>query len=152
MKKEILVSGFWLLLSLYLAVESYRLGLSARNRPGPGFFPCGAAVGIAIIAFFRLLKHARQTTALDAPESAAGSEARLVIYVIAGMLAYALLFDALGFFFCTFFLVAFYLKGVAARSWLVSLSFAIAVALVSHLFFDVLLNTQLPRGMIDWLI
>ena len=152
MKKENLASGFWLLLALYLAVESYRLGLSAGNRPGPGFFPFGAAVAIAIIAFFRFLKHVRQNAALDSSESAARSEARLVVYVIAGMFAYALLFDVLGFFLCTFFLVGFYLKGVAVRSWLVSLSFAIAVALVSHLFFEVLLNAPLPRGMMDWLI
>ncbi len=79
-------------------------------------------------------------------------DARLVIYVIAGMLAYVFLLDVLGFLFCTFLLVAFYLKVVAERSWLTSVSFAAAVALVSHLFFDVLLNAQLPRGALGWLM
>ena len=104
-----------------------------------------------MIALFRVLKHAQPTAPPDAPESSDAGEARLVIFVIAGMLVYALLLDLLGFFFCTLFLVAFYLKGVAARSWLVSLSFALAVALASHLFFDLLLNAQLPRGMFNWL-
>jgi len=31
-------------------------------------------------------------------------------------------------------------------------SFAATVALVSHLFFEVLLNAQLPRGLLDWLM
>jgi hypothetical protein len=35
---------------------------------------------------------------------------------------------------------------------LTSLGFAAAVALAAHLFFDLLLNAQLPRGLLDWLI
>ena len=152
MRKEIIISGFWLMLSLYLSIESYRLGLSTGNRPGPGFFPFGAAVAIGAIGGFRLLKNARPTSAVSPSESAMAGDARLVIYVIAGMLAYVFLLDVVGFFLCTFLLVAFYLKVVAARSWLTSVSFAAAVALVSHLFFDVLLNAQLPRGLLDWLM
>jgi hypothetical protein len=33
----------------------------------------------------------------------------------------------------------------------VTLSFAAAVALASHFFFDVLLKAELPRGLLDWL-
>ena len=68
------------------------------------------------------------------------------------MIAYAFLLDFLGFLLCTFLLVAFYLKVIAARRWLVTLSFATAVALTSHLFFDVLLKAELPRGLLSWLI
>jgi hypothetical protein len=152
MRKEIINSGFWLLVSLYLCFESYRLGLSMGNRPGPGFFPFGAAVAIGVIAGFRLLKNSRRAPAADDSESITTSEARLVFYVIAGMISYVFLLGVLGFVICTFLLVAFYLKVVAAGSWRVSASFAAAVALVSHLFFDLLLNAQLPRGLLDWLI
>jgi hypothetical protein len=79
-------------------------------------------------------------------------EVRPVFYVIAGMIAYAFLLNFLGFLFCTFLLVAFYLKVIAARGWLVTLSFAAAVALTSHVFFDVLLKAELPRGLLGWLI
>ncbi|HEV8719536.1 MAG TPA: tripartite tricarboxylate transporter TctB family protein [Candidatus Binatia bacterium] len=152
MRKEIIISGIWLMVSLYLSIESYRLGLSTGNRPGPGFFPFGAAVAIGAIAGFGLLKNARPTSAVSPSESAMTGDARLVIYVIAGMLAYVFLLDVLGFLFCTFLLVAFYLKVVAARSWLTSVSFAATMALVSHLFFDVLLNAQLPRAVLGWLM
>jgi len=79
-------------------------------------------------------------------------EVKLVLYVIAGMTAYAFLLDLLGFLFCTFLLVAFYLKVIAARRWPVTLSFAAAVALASHFFFDVLLKAEMPRGLLSWLI
>jgi hypothetical protein len=139
-----------LVLSLYLAIESHRLGLSTGNRPGPGFFPFGAAAAIGILAGFRFAKNFRRHSTAEVAESAGSGEAHLVLAVIAGMVAYVFLLDVLGFLLCTFLLVAFYLKVVAARAWRMSVSFAAAVALVSHLFFDVLLNAQLPRGLLGW--
>jgi len=68
------------------------------------------------------------------------------------MIAYAFALNLLGFLFCTFLLVAFYLKVIAARGWLVTLSFAAMVALASHFLFDVLLKADLPRGLLSWLI
>jgi hypothetical protein len=149
-KKELAISGFWLFLSLYLGIESYRLGLSTGNRPGPGFFPFGAAAAIGVITGFHFVKNFRQGSSIEVSEPGDTGEAPLVLAVLAGMLAYVLLLDVLGFLLCNFLLLAFYLKVIAARSWRVSTSFAAAAALVSHLFFDVLLNAQLPRGLLGW--
>lgn len=152
MRKEIIICGVWLMLSLYIAVESYRLGLTTANRPGPGFFPFGATAAMGAIAVSRLFKAFQRTSAESTSESAADSDTGLVLGVLAGMIAYVLLLDLLGFLFCTFLLVAFYLKIIAQRRWPVSLSFALAVTLVAHLFFDVLLTAQLPRGLLNWLM
>jgi putative tricarboxylic transport membrane protein len=151
-KREILICSFWLLLSLYLSVESYRLGLSTANRPGPGFFPFIAAAGIGLIAALRLVSSVRVSVPDENSELGIAGEAKLVLYVIAGMTAYAFSLDRLGFLLCTFLLVAFYLKLIAARRWSVTLIFAAVVALSSHLFFDVLLRAELPRGVLDWLM
>ena len=147
MRKEIVLSGFWLLLSLYLALESYGLGLSTGNRPGPGFFPFAAAAAIGVLAGFRLLKNLREP---PETEASVNGEAHLVVAVIGGMAAYVFLLEILGFLLCTFLLVAFYLTAIAARPWRVSAGFAVAVALACHIFFDVLLNAQLPRGLLNW--
>ena len=152
MKREIIICTFWLLLSCYLSAESHRLGLSTANRPGPGFFPFIAAIGMGLIAAFRLVNIIRNNSSDDNPEPGIAGEIRLVLYVVAGMTAYAFLLDLLGFLFCTFLLVAFYLKVIAARRWPATLSFAAAVALASHFFFDVLLKAEMPRGLLSWLI
>jgi len=144
--------GRWLLLSFYLSIESYRLGLSTANRPGPGLFPFIAAIAIGLITVFRLVSSIRKSSPDNDSELATAGEVKLVLYVIAGMTAYAFLLDLLGFLFCTFLLVAFYLKVIAARRWPVTLSFAAAVALASHFFFDVLLKAEMPRGLLSWLI
>ena len=150
MKREIVICSFWLVLSFYLSVESYGLGLSTINRPGPGFFPFIAAAGIGLIAAFRLINTIRRRPPDNHSEPDMAGEARLALYVIAGMIAYALLLDPLGFFLCTLLLIAFYLRVIAARRWLVALGFAAAVALTSHFFFDVLLKADLPRGWLSW--
>jgi hypothetical protein len=67
------------------------------------------------------------------------------------MIAYAFALNLLGFLFCTFLLVAFYLSHRCARL-AVTLSFAATVALLSHFFFVVLLKAELPRGLLSWLI
>lgn len=147
MKKEIFVCTFWLFLALYLTVASYKLGLGAGGRPGPGFFPFGAAIAIGIIAFLRLLRPRSETTMVTT-----SSGWHKIAGVIAGMLAYTFVLEPLGFALCTFLLMAFYLRVVASQRWNVTVSFAFTIALLSHLFFDVLLNAPLPRGIIAGLM
>ena len=100
MKREIIICSFWLLLSCSLSIESYRLGLSTANRPGPGFFPFIATIGIGLISAFRLINNIRKRPPENNSEPGITGEARLVLCVIAGMIAYALLLDLLGFLFC----------------------------------------------------
>ena len=96
------------------------------------------------------MKNFRQGSSTEGSEAGGTGEVPLVLAVLAGMVAYVLLLDLLGFLLCTFLLLAFYLKVIAARSWRMSATFAATVALMSHLFFDVLLNAQLPRGLLGW--
>lgn len=150
MKRESIIASFWLLLSIYVAYASYQLGLGAGGKPGAGFFPFGTALAIGAIALLRLIGVNRD--AVETKPATSSSEWRKIIYVVAGMLAYALLLDSLGFAISTFLLLAFYLKYVAAQAWRLSVSFAVIAALGAHLFFDVLLHAQLPRGLLALLI
>jgi len=146
MKRDSIIAIFWLLLSFYLAYASYQLGLGTGGRPGAGFFPFGAALGIGIIALFRLI--GVSPTQAETSMATSGREWKKILAIVAGMLAYALLLDVLGFAICTFVLLAFYLKIVATQPWRNSLAFASAAAVGAHLFFDVLLRAQLPRGLL----
>jgi putative tricarboxylic transport membrane protein len=149
-KKELAISTFWLLLALYLSFAAYKLGLGVFGRPGPGFFPFGAAIAIGVIALFRLLRARSEKPAATLVTT--GSEWRKIACVIVGMAAYTFLLEPVGFAVCTFFLMAFYLKIIALQRWQLSLGFAFAVALLAHLFFDMLLNAQLPRGILESLL
>ena len=149
MKRDSIIAIFWLLLSCYFAYASYQLGLGAGGRPGAGFFPFGTALGIGVIALLRLIGVNRDAS--EAKPATRADEWRRISAIVAGMLAFALLLDLLGFVICTFLLLAFYLKMVAAQPWQRTLIFAGASAVGAHLFFDVLLRAQLPRGLLAFL-
>ena len=146
MKKESIISCFWLLLSIYLAYASYQLSLGSGARPGAGFFPFGAALAIGVIVLFRMIGVSPERG--EATIATSTLEWKKITYVVAGMLAYALLLDSLGFAICTFLLLAFYLKIVATQTWRLSLVFAGGTSLLAHVFFDILLRAQLPRGLL----
>ncbi len=150
MNRQAIIAIFWLLFSFYVAYASYRLGLGTGGKPGAGFFPFGAALAIGVIALLRLIGVNRDV--VETMKATSTSEWRKIIHVVAGMLAYVLLLDSLGFAISTFLLLAFYLKYVAAQAWRLSVSFAVIAALGAHLFFDVLLHAQLPRGLLALLI
>lgn len=150
MKKELFISTFWLLLALYLSVAAYKLSLGAFGRPGPGFFPFGAATVIGVITLSRLIGARGKKPAVTLATS--GSQWRKIACVIVGMVLFAFLLEPLGFAVCTFFLMVFYLKIIALQRWQLSLRFAFAVALLAHFFFDLLLNAQLPRGILESLL
>ena len=150
MKSHYVIAIFWLLLSSYVAYASYQLGLGTGGKPGAGFFPFGTALAIGAIALLRLSGVIQENS--DTKMGTTGDEWKKIFYVVAGMLAYALLLDPLGFVTTTFLLLAFYLKYVAAQAWRLSVGFAVIAALSAHLFFDVLLHAQLPRGLLALLI
>jgi len=151
MKSRCIIAIFWLLLSSYVAYASYHLGLGTGGKPGAGFFPFGAALAIGAIALLRL-SGVGNDAASDIKRATSGDQWQKIFFVVAGMLAYAFLLDSLGFAISTFLLLAFYLKYVAAQAWRLSVSFAVIAALGAHLFFDVLLHAQLPRGLLALLI
>jgi hypothetical protein len=144
MKERFLAALFWLMLAGYFSAAAYQLGLGTVNRPEAGFFPFGAAIAMGALALCRLLRAVGETPG----PVVAPSESRKIVLIIAGMAAYALLLDLLGFALCTFLLIAAYLKFIADRRWPLSLGFALAVAVSSHLFFESLLRAQLPRGLL----
>ncbi len=149
MKRESIVATIWLFIAGYTAYASYQLGLGAGGRPGAGFFPFGAALGIGLIALLRLIGANRDAS--EAKPATRPEEWRKIFAMVTGMLAFALLLDSLGFAICTFLLLAFYLKIIAAQPWQRSLIFASATAVGAHLFFDLLLRAQLPRGLLAFL-
>jgi hypothetical protein len=46
--------------------------------------------------------------------------------------------------------MALFLKAVASRSWVTTLTFALSVAMAAHLFFNVALKAQLPKGILNF--
>jgi hypothetical protein len=151
MKRDIVSSIFWVLLAIYFTIESYRFGLGDWGMPGPGYFPFGAGLLFGIISLSVMLSALRKVPKEMPRESLERLQWKNIVLIIAGMLAYILCLNKVGFIVCTFLLVVFFIRIVAHWRWFNSIVIALSITLAFHLFFDALLNAQLPMGLFKFL-
>ena len=153
MKKDFWGSLFCLLFGIFFTVESYRFDLGKWGKPGPGYFPFGAGLLFAIISLSVFIKTMRKPPSSETPSlSSDRFHWQNIVLVALGMLAYSLLLKKIGFTLCTFGLVVFFIRLIARKSWFNSIVTGLVIAIVFHVFFNILLNAQLPRGILGYLI
>jgi hypothetical protein len=153
MKKEVLIGLFWLLFGIYFAVESYEFGLGEWRKPGPGYFPFGAGVLFTILSVSVLVKALRKAPSGGGLESVPSERFQWqnIALIVIGMLAYALLLKRLGFTLCTLGLTFLFLRAIAGKGWVFSIITGLVVAVVFQVFFNMLLNAQIPNGILGFL-
>jgi putative tricarboxylic transport membrane protein len=153
MKKDVIGSLFCLLFGIFFTVESFRFGLGIWSKPGPGYFPFGAGVLFSLISLFVLVSAIRKTAS---GESAAQPDDRFylknILLIVIGMLVYALLLKKVGFALCTFGLVIFLIRVIARKGWVNSIVTGLIVGIAFHVFFNMLLNAQLPNGILEFVL
>ena len=132
------------LFSLYVCVESVRLGFGTYQHPGPGFvsFCTGMILGVLSLALV-FLAFFRRTVDAE-PWHSRGQ----VLMVFLAILGFTLFLEWLGFILTAFLLIWFLLKIVERRGWGFSLGVALAVAGTSYVVFDLWLRAQLPAGIL----
>ena len=153
MKTDRISGAFWLLFSLLVIEESYRLGLGSLHAPDAGFLPFVAALTLGILSLLLLLstlgeKQRRQGRA----EDLSFNRPRLpkVFYIVTSLFVYGLLLSTLGFILCTAILVGFLLIAIERQRWPVVISTAILVPFLSYLLFDLWLKMNLPKGFLSY--
>jgi len=111
---------FWFFFSIFVAYESYKLGLGQVNQPGPGFLFFWTAIFIGILSlviivktFSKIVSISNQTNKLKQEKS---NKAR-VILVIVSLFLYGIFMERLGFIIVTFLLFIFLLGFIEKKSW-----------------------------------
>ncbi len=143
-------SLFLICLALAILYGSAKLGLGSAGDPGPGFlaFWGGAVLLITSTVQFVSSFAAKKRGSREPPKSLfEGSGSRKVVYVVAALLLYAVLFDSVGYLLCTFFLMFFLLSVIEARRWHVLLIETLLVTLISYIVFEKALIIGFPRGL-----
>ena len=150
MKKADVITGVVLLvLSGYVILEAWRMPPSATFGPGSGFLPFWLGVLLAVLAAILLgTAWRREATEKDRKSPFPGMEALVAIgSVLAGLAAYIVLLEVLGFLMDTFLYVAFLLGVVEREKWLMTLLVAVSTTAGLYLIFQVLLGITLPSNM-----
>jgi hypothetical protein len=146
MKGDCISSFFLVLFAFWVCYLSKRLSLWNSQGPSDGFFPFlgGVALGVlGIWQFVRSLLEQRQ----DNEVKAAAIKIKLFTY-IASLLAYALLFEFLGFLLATFFFLIAICKGAEKASWKGSLLISSLSTGICFLLFNYLLDVPFPFGFL----
>ena len=148
---DIISSLFCFLFALFFIIESYRFGLGDWGMPGPGYFPIGAGLLFGIISLSVMFSALRKVPKEMLRKSPERLQWENIVLIIVGMLLYILCFHKLGFILCTFLLVVFFIRIVSHRRWFSSIIIGLSIVLAFYVFFDILLNAQLPMGILRFL-
>ena len=147
------ISGiFWLLFSVFISIESYRLGLGNVHQPGAGFifFWTAVAMGVLSIAVFVRAWFGKKTGARESPVF--GKENVLkIILVLLSLFLYAFFMEAMGFIPITLLLFIFLLGMIEKRRWVFTIFVSVSVTGISYLLFEIWLKSQLPKGILGFL-
>jgi putative tricarboxylic transport membrane protein len=148
-------SLFWLLFSVVMGQQAFRLPMGVMRDPGAGFFPLLIALLtglLAILALVEALREKQEPTAAQA--EAPGPTERFrwwnIAVILAALIAYALTLTTVGFLVNTFLFMLLLLKVIEPQTWTKSLLASGITAAASELFFNGLLNAQIPKGILGF--
>ncbi len=142
---------FWLVFSLVIARESYRLGLGNLHSPEAGFLPFAASIILGVLSFFLLLfTKSRKQQPSEKMEDVTFNRERMpkVLYAIISLFLYSIFLNAFGFVLVSVILMAFLLRAIEPQKWYVITLGAILIPVFAYLLFDVLPKVQLPKGFL----
>jgi putative tricarboxylic transport membrane protein len=151
-KADRLSGAFWFVFGVFVTLESYRMGLGTLRRPGPGFLFFWAGILMAILSLIVLSRAWAQRKREGFPAKAIFGpiDFRKIVLVSASVFFYALFMERLGFIPVTLILLLFLLGVMERKGIAFTVLFSIAVTAASYLIFEVLLHSQLPRGVLGF--
>jgi hypothetical protein len=74
-----------------------------------------------------------------------------IIYVMISLFLYALLMETIGFIPVTLLLFIFLLGFIEKKGWFYTIFVSIVVTVISYLIFETWLQSQLPKGLLEFL-
>lgn len=135
---------FFVLFSLYVCFESWRLGIGSFFRPGAGFFPFYSSLLLGVLSLTVALLTFRGEVKTGEPWTDVGNTVKVSLAV----LGFALLLTPLGFVATTFLFIFFLLRAIERLGWLFSAAAALLISAAFYVVFGVWLGAQFPPGIL----
>ncbi len=152
MKNRDLVSSIiWMVLGTLFVVGALQHGLMRRGVPGPGFFPFFVGIALIFVSLFVLipaLVQGEKAKSLDFfPER---ESFRKLLLALVALFAFGVVMEYGGYILTTFLFMFFMARLVEPKGWWTISLLAFLTAVLSYLLFVVLLEVQLPRGLLGF--
>ena len=142
----------WLIFSAFVSYLSYQLGLGTLHQPGPGFLFFWIGLITAILSLIVVLVSLKKPSPREVQQRILGrGHVTKIVLVLLSLFLYALLIEWLGFLIVTLLFFIFLLGVVEKRKWLPAVLVSLIVTAMSYLVFETGLQSQLPKGLLDFL-
>jgi putative tricarboxylic transport membrane protein len=146
------ISGIFLLLfSGYVCMKSLKLGVGGWHKPGSGFLSFWSGVALGTLAVLMVIQGIRQDKSSAVKDGTEKTNLRPIILVLISLVGYILLLEPLGFVITTVIFVGFLLKTIEKKGWILTIWVSLAVASGCYVIFEVLLGSELPKGIQEML-
>ncbi len=146
-KYDIMPGLFWIGLSIFAMIGSYKLELGDFRDPGAGLMPFLIGALLFMVSIPVVLKSIFRVRNLISEKTESPSINLLKVVSVSGSLfAYCFLLGKLGYLITTTLLLLFLFKTASSRKWRFIIPSAIVTAVVTYYGFT-LLGLRFPRGL-----
>lgn len=153
-KRELVAAACWVVFGLVISLWSSTFPFGTGEAVGPAVLPFACGLILILLGSVYFSKMWRHNDGLPAkaliPLIPSGAAFRRVATTLGGMLVSALLLDLLGFIVTVFSMTLILLRGIQPQKLRMDVMYALVFSSGCYLFFRVLLNTTLPRGMLGF--
>ena len=120
------------------------LSIGSLHKPGPGFFPALIAAVLLILSVCLMVRGGKGERE-GGPFSVSSIVRMLAVFL--ALVGYFLLLEYLGFVIISFLLMLFLFLWVGRQRWYIALSSAVICIALAYILFEVLLKSNLPKGV-----
>jgi putative tricarboxylic transport membrane protein len=152
MKNRDLVSSIiWMALGGLFVVAALREGLIRKGVPGPGFLPFLSGLALMFVSLFVLVPALSQKEKDESSDFFPQPDSlRKFLFAIAALFAFGVAMEYAGYLFTTFLFMFFMARLMEPKGWRTTTLLALLTAVLSYLLFVVLLEVQLPKGLLGF--
>ncbi len=152
MKNRDLVSSIiWMALGGLFVAGALQQGLMRRGVPGPGFLPFFSGLALMFISLFVFIPALGRGKKAEAgnffPER---DSLKKLLLALAALVAFGVAMEYAGYLLTTFFFMFFAARIMKPKGSRIVLLLAVLTAVLSYLLFVVLLEVQLPKGLLGF--
>jgi putative tricarboxylic transport membrane protein len=146
-KYSIFPALFWVGLSLFVMIFSYRMGLGGFHNPGPGLMPFLLGLLLLPVSLYLLIRSVLGKGELDeALEEEGQANYRQMGIILIALFVYALFLERLGFLISTFLFLVLLFRGVGNR-WITVLAASVSTVLAAYFVFT-FFGVRFPEGIL----
>ena len=153
MKNRDLVSSIiWMALGGIFVVGALQQGLMRRGVPGPGFLPFFSGLALIFVSLFVFIPALSQRGKVREQQISflERDSFRKILLALIALFAFGIAMEYVGYLLTTFLFMFFVARIMEPKGWRTIALLAFLTAVLSYLLFVVLLEVQLPKGLLGF--